>query len=724
MATTYKTPGVYIEEIVKFPPSVAQVETAIPAFIGYTEKATNKIKGDLKLVPTRITSLLDYEKFFGSAKPETTISVTVNDVVDNGATTRSVIVNQPSSRQPFLMYYSMQLFFANGGGPCYIISVGRYGDDLDAADTKVTSINDSSQLKKGLLELEKMDEPTLILFPDATQVTSINKTDFYGLYNDALNQCKKLQDRFTIIDTLSYDASSPTDTNVDDLRGVISSEKDTLKYGAAYYPHLETILDYRYNASEIKINHFTSPAPDAMSTVLSDLAGSKTAITPIIGKLKTVPVTNDNLTGSIAAVLNFIESPAGFNNAAAVAASEAALSGGATAAEAAEAEATTGTFTPSKNTAFIPLLETLTTDLTNLIGEKEKIKKAAKAAIASDEEDQTTRDAITAALKSLTDLFELPNTIEEAKTNLADLLGKAKAANNKTKVTATIKGAAGVTTVLSEIPKILHFTSPSSILDLPVAMVFDVDLFANIVSHIDAITVAVTAAKPHDKNNGAMNGRFLADITGLDNATYNKILAEISNLSITLPPSSAIAGVYARVDGDRGVWKAPANVSLNYVITPTVKITNNIQDGLNVDTVAGKSINAIRTFTGKGTLVWGSRTLAGNDNEWRYVPVRRFFNMAEESIKKATEQFVFEPNDANTWVRVRAMIENFLILQWRAGALAGAKPDQAFYVRVGLGQTMSAIDILEGRMIIEIGMAVVRPAEFIILRFSHKMQES
>ncbi|MEP6929857.1 MAG: phage tail sheath C-terminal domain-containing protein, partial [Flavobacterium sp.] len=182
--------------------------------------------------------------------------------------------------------------------------------------------------------------------------------------------------------------------------------------------------------------------------------------------------------------------------------------------------------------------------------------------------------------------------------------------------------------------------------------------------------------------------------------------------------------VYARVDSNSGVWKAPANVGLNYVVKPTLKITNGDQDGLNIDVTAGKSINAIRSFTGKGILIWGSRTLAGNDAEWRYVPVRRFFNMAEESIKKATEQFVFEPNDANTWIRVRAMIENFLILQWRAGALAGAKPEQAFYVRVGLGQTMSAMDILDGKMIIEIGMAVVRPAEFIILRFSHKMQES
>lgn len=98
--------------------------------------------------------------------------------------------------------------------------------------------------------------------------------------------------------------------------------------------------------------------------------------------------------------------------------------------------------------------------------------------------------------------------------------------------------------------------------------------------------------------------------------------------------------------------------------------------------------------------------------------------MVEESVKKASEQFVFEPNDANTWVKVRAMIENFLVLQWRAGALAGATPEDAFFVRIGLPETMTSFDILEGRMNVEIGMAVVRPAEFIILKFSHKMQVS
>jgi len=213
-------------------------------------------------------------------------------------------------------------------------------------------------------------------------------------------------------------------------------------------------------------------------------------------------------------------------------------------------------------------------------------------------------------------------------------------------------------------------------------------------------------------------------ITFIIVVVYNLIKIEINKLTVTLPPSSVIAGVYARVDINRGVRKAPANVPLNSVIGPTIKITDEEQKSLNVDPIAGKSINAIRAFTGKGTIVWGARTLAGNDNEWRYIPTRRFFNMVEESVKKSTSLAVFEPNEANAWVRVKSMIENFLIQQWRYGALAGAKSEEAFFVKIGLGETMTAQDIQEGRMNVEIGMAVLRPAEFIILKLSHKMQES
>ncbi|OGU59496.1 MAG: hypothetical protein A2X64_08255 [Ignavibacteria bacterium GWF2_33_9] len=218
---------------------------------------------------------------------------------------------------------------------------------------------------------------------------------------------------------------------------------------------------------------------------------------------------------------------------------------------------------------------------------------------------------------------------------------------------------------------------------------------------------------------------FRPDIETLANKEidpiYKSILIGINSKLSELPPSGAIAGVYSQVDGSRGVWKAPANVSLAGVISPSLNITSKEQDSLNVDVNAGKSINAIRMFTGKGVLVWGARTLAGNDNEWKYISVRRFFMMVEESIKKATEQFVFEPNTANTWVRIKAMIENFLITLWKQGALAGVTPDHAYFIRVGLNQTMTAQDILEGRLIVEIGLAVVRPAEFIILRFSITM---
>jgi hypothetical protein len=180
--------------------------------------------------------------------------------------------------------------------------------------------------------------------------------------------------------------------------------------------------------------------------------------------------------------------------------------------------------------------------------------------------------------------------------------------------------------------------------------------------------------------------------------------------------------VYAAVDAQRGVWKAPANVALRGVLAPVVTLDERQIGLLNVDATAGKSINAIRPVSGKGLLIWGARTLAGNDNEWRYVSVRRFYIMVEASLKKSTQWVVFEPNDANTWSRVRAMIQNYLTVKWREGALSGVKPDQAFFVQCGLGQTMTALDVQQGRLIIEVGMAVVRSAEFIILRFSHQMQ--
>jgi phage tail sheath protein FI len=474
----YKTPGVYIEEIPKFPPSIAPVETAIPAFIGYTEKAEDQAGNDLKLKPTRISSMVEYETYFGKPQAEEKITVAIDKKEENSVTVEINVTAkvEENDRSFHIMYYALQMFFATGGGPCYIVSVNPYKAGL--GDLLV-----ETELKAGLDALVKEDEPTLIIFPEAQRLSI---EDFKSLHDAALMQCADLKDRFVIMD-VHGDGVSLSDPTANLLTAVANFRNDgigmnNLKYGAAYGPNIETVLDFAYNQAETDVTVTTN--------------GTEAA-----------PVKLDTL----------------------------------------------------------------------------------------------------------------------------------QAANN---------------------------------------------------------------------------------------SEYELAKAAIRDTPCKMPPSSAMAGIYASVDNSRGVWKAPANISVNGVIKPTIQFSNIEQDQMNVDVVAGKSINALRAFVGKGTLVWGARTLAGNDNEWRYVNVRRFFNFVEESSKKASEQFVFEPNDANTWVRVQAMIENFLTVLWRQGALQGVKPEHAFYVAVGLGKTMSPLDILEGRMIVEIGMAAVRPAEFIILRFSHKMAES
>ncbi len=452
MPAAYKTPGVYVEEISSLPPSVAEVSTAIPAFLGYTEKASNTI--------ARVSTLLEYEQVFGGPK-SATIAVTL---------AAGAVPDVKVTPSTYLLHHAVDHYFKNGGGACYIVSVGSLTDTRTA-----------DHFTAALARLEKEDEPTLVV---ATDAIGLGATDYYAVCQAVLGHCKKMGDRFAIIDvkeapdTVTNNGAN-TDASTRDFRTGIGT--DALSYGAAYYPYVETTLKPYYTDAGVTIT--------------------------------------DNRTS--------------------------------------------------------------------------------------------------------------------------------------TKVVTTL----------------------------------------------DALR---------------------STETGL----YQQLKTIIGSERLVLPPSAAMAGIYARVDRDRGVWKAPANVSLSAVIGPTTKINNTDQESLNVDPTGGKSINAIRAFTGKGTLVWGARTLAGNDNEWRYVPVRRLFVMIEESAQKSTGFAVFEPNDVGTWLKVKGMIESFLYGLWERGALAGSTPETAYFVEVGLGKTMTTQDILEGRMIVKIGVAAVRPAEFIVLQFSHKLQEA
>jgi phage tail sheath protein FI len=215
-----------------------------------------------------------------------------------------------------------------------------------------------------------------------------------------------------------------------------------------------------------------------------------------------------------------------------------------------------------------------------------------------------------------------------------------------------------------------------------------------------------------------------ADLTLQNLSTsYQLLMGSIMAQMNLIAPSAGMAGIYTSVDNNEGVWVAPANVAIQSTISPAIKIDYATQEDLNVP-INGKSICAIRAFTGRGNLVWGARTLDGNSNDWRYINIRRTMIYIEQSIKDAARAYVFAPNDASTWVNVKSMISNFLTGLWKQGGLVGPRPADAFSVSVGLGSTMTGDDILNGIMRISVKVAVSHPAEFIVITFQQEMQNS
>ena len=206
--------------------------------------------------------------------------------------------------------------------------------------------------------------------------------------------------------------------------------------------------------------------------------------------------------------------------------------------------------------------------------------------------------------------------------------------------------------------------------------------------------------------------------------TYDTIINKVVDIANILPPSGGMAGVITTTDANVGVWQSPANVSMVGVTSLPIKLTDSQQGDLNVDAVSGKSINAIRFFNGIGILIWGARTLDGNSLDWRYLSVRRTMIFLEQSCKLAAKAYVFEPNNKNTWEGIKAMISSFLTSIWKQGGLQGATAADAFSVACGLGSTMTAEDILEGFLNVTIKVAVVRPAEFIVITFQQQQATS
>jgi phage tail sheath protein FI len=655
-----------VKEIPSLLSSIAPVETAIPAFIGYTEMAIRNGESLLNK-PTRIESIAEYELLFGGP-PSQNVEIFLNG--DN---------NFVSSQAESILYLydSLRMFYANGGGKCFIVSVGKYPSSRSRIQ--------ATTIEAGLPELEKEDEPTIILMPEAVSVSG----GPYGLQQEALAQSAKLMNRITVCDLVKATDAIDFNTKVAEFRNGIGM--NNLKYGAAYGPWINANLPRSLRRKNLILKRDGTNSPIQLESLTTD-AG----ILKLLSDVKLAEVAG-----------------------AAMVTSESTISGA--------PEKTLGDALQAALDAYrLTDSTTSAADLTTAL--------------------QAFTNLTFAILKAVQDINATAypvDTMFKIKTDIANYL-----ANPALK--DSIKRLAAHHLLIDASPSVIKVIdtgnanwNPSAVLFgyadgaalLTDAGTIDVSAdYAGVTTNKGRADIARDAAYIASGNAMAIFRHVEKSIDEFEKSLNNTLQvafgkfkelttkgAEALNL---LPPSGAIAGVYAKTDNERGVWKAPANISLNAVISPAVKISHEQQAEYNVDVNAGKSINIIRAFTGKGTLVWGARTLAGNDNEWRYVNVRRFFNFVEESVKKATEQFVFEPNDANTWVKVQGMIENFLTTLWRQGALQGVKPEHAFYVAVGLGKTMTALDILEGRLIVEIGMAAVRPAEFIILRFSHKMVKS
>lgn len=566
----YKTPGVYVEEISKFPPSVAGVATAIPAFIGVTSNCPSK-------QPIKIKSLLDFENMFGVG-PKLTL--------DNTGKLQN---------HNFVLYDSIRLFYDNGGGICYVVSIGTY------EDYKQSKPQWDKQYAPALDTLKKIDEVTLLLAPDAAML--LDASSLGSLHKLMLQQCADLGDRFAILDARKDDS---LDKDMETFRNNVGNNH--LSYGAAYYPFLRT-------------NYTKDICFDEMLKIAAIKAGAE----KIDQYNNYYAKTNDKTAfGVIKERLQ-----------------------------------------DKKLKELNEEIKALEAEIANLKDNKEeKSKKEAEKKLK--EEERNNADG-----KKYNDELEKFSIHTDGK----NILYLGKVINEKTFVDNAIGK----------------------------------EVYDKILLEFDEIK----AKKP------LMAKAFAAQIEG-----YEEMLAALQAQASIIPPSGAIAGIYAANDGNKGVWQAPANVSVASVADVTELISDKDQENMNVDANTGKSVNAIRFFTGKGILVWGARTLDGNSNEWRYVPVRRLFNYVEESVQKSTAWAVFQPNDANTWVKVQCQIENFLNNLWRDGALAGSTPDKAYYVKVGLDVTMTADDINRGYLIVEIGLAAVRPAEFIVLKFSHKVQEA
>ena len=725
-----KTPGVYIVEKNAFPNSIVEVATAVPAFIGYTERAMN---GNVPLTgtPWRISSMSEFQSYFGFAAAPT---FTLDSYKEFSGTSplsaggagradplpRAVFSTVgPKGEEKYelkqkgpayALYGAMRLFFQNGGGPCYVVSIGSYADDIDA-----------EKMLSALDKLKLEPEPTMVVIPETTRLV---RQDAVKVQQAMLKHCgTDMKNRFAILDIFGgyLGQKDPLGNPVATFRNDLGI--NNLDFGAAYYPWV--------NSSVFGARDFTyeNIAPESRGTLIGLLKRSmgnggdvrehidRVGVPALLGDFKLtltkgakIPITAEDITArddlSTAEELTYK-----------VAGKPEQMKGQIV--ETDDDTKTRNSFTQSE----------LEAGNISFKHDGEGMDPGFFELTVTDEHGIST-DAKTIGVEVVSAMMDAASTSkgEPVEINVTENDDDADPAT--VQILRADKDSEGkVRTVAGEglwkvgDGGVITFTAEAGFVGPQATIKYTVANSAGERSNPAEVRVTVgdTAggAARIEAPSPQVIDKTLRAIVPLYSVVMNEMAARLN----AMPPAAAMAGVYTMIDNSRGVWKAPANVSLNSVVSPKVNIGHEEQENLNVSTT-GKSINAIRPFVGEGTLVWGARTLDGNSLDWRYINVRRTMIMLEESIRLAAKAYVFEPNVANTWVTMRSMIENFLTNQWKSGALAGASPQDAFSVHVGLGDTMTPVDILEGILRITVLVAISRPAEFIEITFQQQMQKS
>lgn len=668
MASQYKTPGVYIQEPDSFPPSIVGVETAVPCFIGYTATAVDENNRSLKLVARRIESMAEFVRFYGQGYPEK-FYLTAKDKPASAA---------PATSQ---LDTDMAKLDLNAKVDRLKNLVKLLGQDMNAKTSAAENANTDAATAVTAATKAAGDAAAKVDAPDA----ALNKAA-----SDAAAAAEKA--------TAAADAAAA------------EAVAATAAFEAAS-ADLTAALDAQKNADTPQVPA-QAPATAAPVTNGADLSwGDVTLDGSTIYALYETGKASYNLYNSMRLFYAngggscFIISCGSFGNGISAGDFQDALD---------VCQAMNG-----PTMVAIP-------DMTLLNKQDHAKTVAATLKCCAETGDRVAlldiwgadsikpNDSWTAVIDDFRDSVHSqvpPAHFKYGTVYFPPLVTSVVSADE---IDITNFDPSGYAVLLSAINASLtaNYSDPKGGLSDR-----GKQIQAKYVSQIGKSKPndTVIAVGSTDLTHKQLTQGLVAGVPGFD-----KLLAAIAASQNVLPTCGALAGVWTTNDNESGVWNAPANTGIATMIKPALPISHQQQEDLN-SPVLGLAVNAIRTFPNRGSLIWGARTLDSLSNDWRYIQVRRTMIYVEQSVKLALEAMVFKPNTPQTWVTVTSMIESFLHGLWAAGGLMGTTAAEAYRVQAGVGTTMTADDVLNGYLRVQVVLQMVHPAEFIELTFQQQM---